>query len=72
MFACQRSQLLLLITGSKEAHSDKLNILLNMLILTGPAILGVVYPEVGKLAGMLSAVAGALVIYILPTVTFIK
>ena len=45
--------------------------MLNTLILIGPGILAVVYPEVGKLAGLLGAVGGCLCIYILPVVTFL-
>jgi hypothetical protein len=46
--------------------------MLNTLILVGPTVLGVVYPNVGQLAGILGAVAGFLVIYFLPTVTYLK
>ena len=72
IFACQRSQILLLVTGSSKAKSDKVNIILNLLILIIPAILGVVYPQVGKLAGILGALAGFLVIYFLPTLTYLS
>mmetsp|Transcript_1201 Transcript_1201/g.2198 ORF Transcript_1201/g.2198 Transcript_1201/m.2198 type:complete len:187 (-) Transcript_1201:296-856(-) len=72
IFACQRSQILLLTTGNSKATSDAINIMLNFLILIGPAVLGVVYPQVGKLAGILGLIGGILVIYILPTVTFTK
>lgn len=71
IFACQRAQILLLFTGSQSASSDKINYILNTLILIGPGVLAVVYPEVGKLAGLLGAVGGCLCIYILPVVTFL-
>ena len=40
--------------------------------MVGPAVLGIVYPQVGKLAGVLGAFGAFLVIYILPTVTMLK
>ena len=58
-------------TGRQEAKSDKINIILNTLILTGPLILAITYPKVGKLAGILGAIGALLCIYILPTVTYI-
>jgi len=45
--------------------------MLNTLILIGPGVLAVVYPEVGHLAGLLGAVGGCLCIYILPVATFL-
>ena len=41
------------------------------MILIGPGILAIVYPQVGKLAGLLGALGGCLVIYLLPTITFL-
>lgn len=71
IFACQRGNILMLLTGSKEAKSDAINVLLNTLILIMPLILSITYPEVGKVAGILGAVGGLLCIYLLPTVTYI-
>lgn len=45
---------------------------MNGAILIIPLILAIGYPQVGKIAGLLGAVGGCLVIYILPTVTFLK
>ena len=58
-------------TGSQSASSDKINYILNFLILIGPVVLAVVYPKVGNLAGLLGAVGGCLCIYILPVITFL-
>lgn len=71
IFACQRSQILLLATGSQEASSMKINYILNVLILIPPGLLAVLYPEVGVLAGILGSLGGLLCIYIMPTVTFL-
>jgi nitrate/nitrite transporter NarK len=71
MFACQRSQILLLATGKQEASSDKINMILNTLILIGPCVLAIVYPNVGQLAGILGAIGALLGIYVVPTVTYI-
>lgn len=62
---------MLLLTGSQSAKSDKINYILNTLILIGPGILAIVYPQVGKLAGLLGAIGGLLCIYVLPTITFL-
>jgi hypothetical protein len=71
IFACQRSQILLLATGSQEAKSMNINYMLNVFILIPPGLLAVLYPEVGILAGMLGSLGGLLCIYIMPTVTFL-
>ena len=71
MFGCQRQNILLLITGKQEASSDKINVLLNTIILILPLLLAITYPNVGQLAGILGALGGLLCIYVLPTVTFL-
>lgn len=72
MFACERSQILLMATGVQEAKSDKINMVLNTLILTGPCILAIVYPNVGQLAGTMGAFGGFFCIFFLPTVTYLS
>lgn len=71
IFACQRSQILLLATGSQEAKSMNINYMLNVLILIPPGLLAIFYPQVGVLAGILGSLGGLLCIYIMPTVTFL-
>ena len=61
----------MLVTGNGEASSDKVNICLNTLILFGPLIISITYPEVGKVAGILGAFGGLLCTYLLPTVVYI-
>ena len=72
LFACERSQILLLVTGDGTAKSNKINVALNGAILLVPLLLAIFYPQAGKIAGLLGAVGGCLCIYILPTVTFLK
>ena len=72
IFACQRAQILLLITGSQQAKSQKINLSVNFLILIGPFLLSILYPNVGKLAGLMGAFGGLFTIYILPTITYLS
>ena len=72
LFACQRSQILLLATGKAEASSDKVNLILNTLILILPCIIAITYPNVGKVASFLGGLGGMVVIYFIPTVTFMS
>ena len=41
-------------------------------IVLGPTWLAIFYPYVGTLASVLGAIGGCLVIYIVPTVTYLK
>lgn len=45
---------------------------MNTCILFVPGLLAVVYPQVQTLAALLGAVGGMLVIYFLPTFTYLK
>lgn len=75
MFACQRSQIYLLISGDAEKaekQSFKAILFTNVCILVGPFVLAIFYPQVGKLAGYLNAVTTLFTIYLLPTLTNLK
>lgn len=72
LFACERAQILLLCTGKPSAATSTINILLNGCILLVPLLLAIFYPEAGKIAGLLGAIGGCLVIYVLPTVTILR
>jgi hypothetical protein len=72
LFACQRAQLLLLFTGKQEATSRLLNTGMNLTILVGPLLLGIGYPHVGKLAGIMGAIGCLFTIYLIPITTFLK
>jgi hypothetical protein len=72
IFACQRAQILLLFTGSQETKSSITNFSVNFSILIGPVIIALLYPHVGKLAGLMGAFGGLFTIYILPTLTYLK
>jgi|TARA_B110001450_G_C17504895_1_gene433948 hypothetical protein len=60
-----------LLTGSQDASSDKINLILNTAILIPPLILAITYPHVGSIAGILGAVGAFLCIYSLPTITYL-
>lgn len=59
-------------SGKQESPSQKANIILNTCILIGPFLLAILYPEVGKLAGILGSLSALACIYILPTITYLK
>lgn len=44
---------------------------MNLAIFIFPVVLAIVYPHVGSLAALLSGVLGLVVLYMLPTVTFL-
>ena len=46
--------------------------IVNFLILIGPFFLSILYPNVGKLAGLMGAFGGMFTIYILPTITYLS
>lgn len=46
--------------------------IVNFMILIGPFILSIMYPNVGKLAGLMGAFGGLFTIYILPTITYLS
>lgn len=71
LFACERSQILLLITGVKQASSYKVNIIMNLIMFIIPVSLAIFYPHVGSLASILAGIIGIFVIYMMPTVTFL-
>jgi len=60
-----------LLTGSQEASTNKINIILNTVILIPPLILAITFPHVGAIAGILGAVGAFLCIYSLPTITYL-
>lgn len=70
--ACQRQQILMLLTGKQEAKSQKINLIMNLIIITGPFLIAILYPKVGALAGILGSFSGCACIYILPTITYLK
>ena len=75
MFACQRSQIYLLIYGDAERAEKQpmgKTLLTNFLILVAPFLFAVFYPNVGKLAGYLGSMSGLGCIYVLPTITNLK
>jgi len=72
LFACQRSQTLLLATGKPDASSDKINFIINTLILILPGVIAVTYPNVGKVASFLGGLGGMVVIYFIPTFTYLS
>ena len=59
-------------TGSPDVPSQKVNLLMNFLILLPAFLLGVWYPKVGDLAAKLGAFACLFVVYCIPVVTYIK
>ena len=63
---------MLLATGKSEASSDLVNFMINTAILILPCIIAITYPNVGKVASFLGGLGGMVVIYILPTVTFMS
>tara|TARA_B110000285_G_C14802589_1_gene458204 strand:- start:426 stop:611 length:186 start_codon:yes stop_codon:yes gene_type:complete len=60
-----------LLTGSQDASSDKINLMMNAGILIPPLILAITYPKVGAIAGILGAIGAFLCIYSLPTITYL-
>ena len=60
-----------MLTGSQDASSDKINLILNTAILIPPLIVAITYPHVGAIAGILGAVGAFLCIYSLPTITYL-
>jgi len=75
MFACQRSQIYLLIYGDAE-RAEKQPIIKTMItnfcILIAPFLFAIFYPDVGKLAGYLGSFSALGCIYVLPTITNLK
>jgi hypothetical protein len=75
MFACQRSQVYLLIYGDAERAEKQpmiKNMVTNFCILIAPFLLAIFYPDVGKLAGYLGSFSALGCIYVLPTITNLK
>lgn len=56
--------------GKRQASSYLTNMTINLLLLVAPVTLAIVYPKVGALAAKLGAIGGYIVIYLLPTVTY--
>ena len=71
ILSVERAQILLLLTGSPDVPSQKVNLVMNFLILLPAFLLGVWYPKVGDLAAKLGAFACMFVVYVIPVVTFI-
>lgn len=75
MFACQRSQIFLLLfkdAEKAEKQSLKSVLIANFGILLLPFCLAIFYPDVGKLAGYLGSFCALGCIYVLPTITNLK
>ena len=72
LISLERSQILLLATGTQDAGSTKKNLLMNFAILILPYILAIVYPNVADIAGIMGALASLLVVYLLPVFTYLK
>ena len=72
ILSVERAQILLLLTGSPEAKSTNVNLLMNFFILLPAFLAAVWYPKVGSLAAMLGAVACMFVVYFIPIVTYLK
>lgn len=70
IFANERSQILLVTVGTRQASTNLTNMLINLMILVAPITLAIVYPEVGSMAAKMGAIGGYIVIYLLPTVTY--
>lgn len=45
---------------------------LNIAIISLPFFVAILYPAVGALAGMLGSISGFLIIYLIPTLTYLK
>jgi len=63
---------LLLVTGKQEAKNYVINIGMNFLILIGPFLLAIWYPQVGTLAAFGGSFSTMLVIYFMPIITHLK
>ena len=75
MFACQRSQINLLIYGDAERAEKQpmvKTMITNFCILIAPFLFAIFYPDVGKLAGYLGSFSALGCIYIMPTITNLK
>lgn len=72
LFACERSQILLLATGKQTASSDRANLMLNGALIFPSFVLAIYYPQVGTVAGLCGAFATMFCIYILPCATYLK
>jgi hypothetical protein len=72
LFACERSQIFLLTTGSQKASSDKVNLTVNALMIFPSFAIAIYYPQVGTVAGLCGAFATMFCIYILPIATYLK
>ena len=72
IISLERSQILLLVTRSTEASSQKVNIMMNFALLMPAFLLAIFYPQVGTLAAIGGSFATMLVCYFLPIATHIK
>lgn len=72
IISLERSQILLLVTGTTEASSQKVNIMMNFALLVPPFLLAIWYPQVGMLASLGGSFATMLVCYFLPISTHLK
>ncbi len=72
LFACERSQILLLTTGNQNASSQSINITMNTILIIPSFVLAIYYPQVGSIAGLAGAFGTMLCIYFLPIFTYMK
>ena len=72
LFAAERQQILLLVTGRQEASSQKINLMLNTALIVTAFLLAVFYPKVGHIAGMAGAIGTFMSIYTLPMVCYLR
>ena len=66
-----RSQVTLLIFKDKELSVKQFRIL-TVCILLVPTLVTIFFPKVGSILGMIGSVAGLIIVYILPVITYLK
>ena len=66
-----RSLCLQLFFKDKEI-TDKIFYPLNITILLVPALITIFYPKIGSILGLIGAIAGLFIVYILPVITHLK
>ena len=69
IFACERAQILLLVTGKQQASSQAVNLMINFAIVLPASCLAIWYPKVGSVAAICGAFVTMFTIYVLPVST---
>lgn len=72
LFACERSQILLLVTGNQVASSQKVNLMVNAMLIMPSFAVAVYYPQVGTVAGLAGSLGTCFCIYMLPICTYLN